>query len=484
AAFMLLGRPSPEYFNLQGGKRYAKEFFQTLAMPCAVGIVLIAGALWRPRAAEGARGSFRRRCLVCIAGWSAGGLMAIAPGLWASLRAAEGEYAPMIPFDKHGIVVLAVGFVAWLISELAASERRTGRLPQWLLLGFLLVAGLTFYEKNYMLVEREFVRAIVCVDANTGAVRWTAEGLVAPQPPTNRLNTPATPTPLVLGDRVVAWFGSAGALCVDRSGKELWTNRDLPYEGIHGVAASPMPAAGRIIISSGQPKGPYLTALDPQTGERVWTTELDPWGGDEGQHRTPTIAGGDLILQWGWEREEGNDLLWAFDAKTGKLAWKHPAKTHREAVASVVVDGDRLILPSSRQVTALSLTKLASGEQPELWATDMKRKGPYASTPVVVSGLLFTGSNRGHMSCLDAATGELLWSEKLFKGKGIFAAVTAGGGSVLFCDKTGMVSAVATERAFREVAFINLFGEIHASPALVDGRLYIRTESHLWCIEE
>ena len=60
----------------------------------------------------------------------------------------------------------------------------------------------------------------------------------------------------MLGDRVVAWFGSAGAMCVDRKGNELWTNRDLPFEGIHGVAASPMPAAGRIIISSGQPKAP------------------------------------------------------------------------------------------------------------------------------------------------------------------------------------------------------------------------------------
>jgi len=485
AAFIVFGRPSPEYFTLQGDKRYAKEFYKTLAMPCVVGAVLVAGALWRPRSVEGVRGSFWRRCAICLAGWGLG--VALTLAAIARVHAAGGEPYCVLrePFGKYAFLVFAVGYGLWAVVELITPEPRTARLPQWLSIGFLALAGLTFYEKNYLLVEREFVRAIVCLDADTGDVRWTTEGLVAPQPPTNKLNSPATPTPLVLGDRVVAWFGSAGAMCVDRSGKELWTNLELPYEGVHGVAASPMPAAGRIIISSGQPGAPYLAALDPETGQRVWTATLEPWGGKEGQHRTPTVVG-DLILQWGWEREEGNDWLWALDAGTGALAWKHPVKTFREAVASLVVDGDRLILPCSRRITALSLKKLIAGEPPELWSTDMKRKGPYASTPVVVNGLLFAASNQGHVSCLDVKTGELLWTERLVgsRAKGVFAAAVAGQDSVLFCARSVQVVAVAAAREFRELASAFLDASIHASPALADGRLYIRTESHLWCIEE
>jgi hypothetical protein len=115
----------------------------------------------------------------------------------------------------------------------------------------------------------------------------------------------------------------------------------------------------------------------------------------------------------------------------------------------------------------------------------MKRKGPYASTPVVVKGLLFCGSNRGHLSCLDVATGEVLWCERFSKGKGIFAAVVAGDDRILFCDRSGEVTTMAPGRnPYNSLDLFNFRAEIYASPAVADGRLYIREEWYLWCFEE
>jgi len=276
-----------------------------------------------------------------------------------------------------------------------------------------------------------------------------------------------------------------GCLCTNLDGDVLWTNTDVPFDEVHGVAVSPMPADGLLVIASGQPKAPYVTALDQETGERVWTTRLQPWPGIEGQHRTPTIVvldGKPVVLYWGWEGAEKQDFLWAFDARTGAERRRRPVPTDGEAVASVLADGDTLYLPGQKAFRALSLAKLAAGEDPVLWTADLKGKGPYASSPVLANGLLFMVANHRHAWCLDAATGEVQWQERL-KGRGAFPSPVAAGGRIYFCDKAGLTTVLAAAREFRVLAENDLGEPIWASPAAADGRLTIRTTRHLWCIE-
>jgi len=290
---------------------------------------------------------------------------------------------------------------------------------------------------------------------------------------------------VVANGRVFAWFGTPGCLCTNLDGKVLWTNTGVPFDDVHGVAASPMPADGLLIIASGQPSAPYITALDQKTGQRVWTKELQPWPGVEGQHRTPTLIaldGKPAVLYWGWEGEEKQGFLWALDARTGAELWRRPVATDGEAVASILAEGDTLYLPGQRTFRALSLAKLAAGEDPVLWTADLKGKGPYASTPVLANGLLFMVANHRHAWCLDAKTGEVHWQERL-KGQGAFPSPVAMGDRVYFCDKSGLTTVVAAERTFRVLAENDLAEPIWSSPAPVAGRLTIRTTEHLWCIE-
>jgi outer membrane protein assembly factor BamB len=186
---------------------------------------------------------------------------------------------------------------------------------------------------------------------------------------------------------------------------------------------------------------------------------------------------------WGWDGPDQEDALRAYDARTGKELWQCPAKTSGEAVASVVVEGGTLYLPSSRSVAALSLEKLRAGHDPVAWVADMKSKGPDVSSPVVCDGLLFCVSRHRHAACLDARTGEVLWRERL-RGRGTMAPLVAAGGRVYFCGVTGLTTVVACERTFRRLAENELGEPIFASPAAVGGRLFIRTAKHLWCVEE
>ena len=501
AGWLLLGRPEPEYYDLVAPGRYASDLFQAAALPLVVAAGIAVATLLPRRDTEqatddGDPGPLRTGpLLVALAAFLLGVLALGVPALSLVGRLVRGipltsrteslGQAATLSFGLFERLVAGAGVLAWLVVEVGRLRPQGPLLPRWLAVAALCLAAAGFVERNYALVTREFVRAIVCVHAHTGKTLWVREGLPGPQPSVNVRNSPATPTPVVAGGRVFAWFGTPGCLCTDLDGRVLWTNTRVPFDDVHGVAASPMPADGLLVIVGAQPKAPYITALDQQTGRAVWTVALRPWPGIEGQHRTPTIVSSDgtpALLLWGWDGPDSEDLLRALDARTGVELWRHPVKTHNEAVASILVDGDTLFLPSSRTFYALSLSKLARGQNPLLWTTDLKGKGPSVSSPVLCKGLLFMAASHRHACCLDAATGEVQWRERL-RGKGTFPSPVASGDRVYFCDKAGLTTVVAAERRFRTLAESDLAEPIWASPAPVDGRLLIRTASHLWCIQ-
>jgi len=475
-AFVVLGRPEPRYFDLVTPGRYADELFHAAAFAAAIGMLLLVASLVRsrredtpPTSPQGRRAWFLVRCVAALAALC-GGLALFK--LWR----------PATQWQALGICT-----VAWLVASAARLGQRSPAFPTWLGAAFLALAALSFAERNYLLVSREFVRAIVCVDRESGKVRWTREGLRGPQPTLNRRNSPASPTPVSDGTRVCAWFGSAGAMCTDLDGRLLWTNRDLPFECVHGAGPSLVLAGGRFIVTGTQAEAPYIAALDPATGRRAWTARLRPWPGIEGQHRTPAAVkspeGGEWLVLWNWDGPEKESFVRALDARTGRGAWRYPLEAHNEAVGSVVSGGGLLFAADSREAHALGLAALARGRDPVLWTTPLKGRGPHISSPVLCRGMLFAVSNKGWATCLDAKTGRLLWAKRIGR-RGCTASLVAAGGNVYFCDVTGRTTVVAAEPEFRKVAENDLGEPIFASPAPSLGRLFIRTASHLWCIQQ
>jgi FOG: WD40-like repeat len=380
------------------------------------------------------------------------------------------------------VYLLMVVCVAALAGFLIADKRLHKILDRILLKAYpyviLFTALVTFVGTNYLTTSNVLVRAIVSVDCESGHVNWICEGLDGPPGQMHRYNSPATPTPVTDGERVCAYFGTAGVMCADMKGKLLWTNSEQPFESVYGVGVSPVLVDGVIIIASGMPSAPYVSALDARTGRQLWRKEQPGnIGHIGGTSRTPLVHevdGTKAVLVWGWDAFRG------FDLQSGRELWEYPTpQANGDMVASIVADRDTVYLPYPGWVDALSLSKLMRGENPSVW--NGVDGGANCSSPVLVDGLLFTMSDDGIAACLDARTGKLLWSETL--DGDYYSSLIAVGKNIFFTSHQGQTTIAAAEPRFRKVAENNLGERITASLSPVDDKLFVRSENYLYCIQ-
>jgi outer membrane protein assembly factor BamB len=516
-ALVVLARPDQAYYNLfavtkdvagEGGvvqrqvvrepSYHASGMLGMLVVPFAVGLVVLIGTLvrWRKKpvqdaAPAGPKASWVAFCVrLVVFGAAFGiGLVAFSPNPLAfvgkaKLHLLKLDLGQVSSFARPNQLFRAVGFAfaAWALADLLCLKTRPHRTSRWLAATALVLGGTAFVETNYLKATESFVRAVVCLDRASGDTLWVREVFPGPLVKTSSLNSQASPTPVVQDGRVYAYFGSPGLVCLDLDGNVVWTNTELPFERcIHGPAASPVASDGRIVVSSGQPKAPYVAAVDAKTGQCVWRAERPPFR-VHGEHRTPTITtvnGRAVVLVLGWTG------LWVYDAASGEEIRYLPLEqgTPGEMVASIVVDGNRLYLPHRLAVRALDAAKLLAGADPLLWAVEMDRKGPNASSPVLCRGKLFSVSDNGYVACQDATSGAVLYRERVSRAM-TMPALIAVGDRVYVSDARGKTYVLAAEDTFRMVATNDLDEAIYASAAPVDGRLFVRTAKHVWCIEE
>jgi len=345
-------------------------------------------------------------------------------------------------------------------------------------IGLSLLGMLIFVGVNFLSVRAQLTRAIVSLDRHSGEVRWLREGLSGPLGTMNTFNSPATPTPVVDGGGVYAFFGTAGMFSADLDGNVRWKNSDLPYENVYGAVVSPVVSDGILVLVSDTPESPYITALDTATGQRLWSQERDSRGfGFNGVSRTPLIRevkGRQLILVWGARYLRVYDLRWGEELWQGKMRLGIADK-----VASLVSDGPYLYLAGTKKAAMLDLEALMAGEEGVVWTSETI-VGPNCASPVLANGLLFMISDWGVLTCLDARTGEKLWEQEL---AGEFYSSPVSLGNHLYVSSTaGVTTVVAVERTYRVVAKSQLPGKILASFAALSGDLLVRTESHLYCL--
>ncbi|OPZ03675.1 MAG: outer membrane biogenesis protein BamB [candidate division BRC1 bacterium ADurb.BinA364] len=350
---------------------------------------------------------------------------------------------------------------------------------------FVALASVGFAAVNYLNPSAQFVRAIVCLDRASGAIRWTCKALPGPAPLIHRANSPATPTPAIADGRIVAYFGTPGMICADLQGNLIWENRNLPYDSMYGAAASPIIRDGIVALVCDMPESPYIAALDLASGRELWRYAGRPECpySKSGNSRTPIVKewrGQPVLLAWGW------DALEAYDLHTGNRMAGYllgPQSGSDDKVASLISDGDRLFLAGPGKTCCLSFSRLmeqpVTPHSPLLWETDID--GANCASPVFAENMIFMVSDAGRAACLDSATGAILWQERL---KGPHASsLVAAAGFVYFTSQKGATTVVAAAPQFKILAANSLPGEINASPALSAGVLYIRTDEALCAIK-
>jgi outer membrane protein assembly factor BamB len=396
----------------------------------------------------------------------------------------EPDFTPLL--GKGAVVLFAVVSVLALTIGLLRTARGHRPLPRALpvvaRIAACLLTPLYFVYANALPRGPRLERGIVCVERQSGGVRWRCGGVVAPGGVMHSDNSPATPTPATDGKRVYAYFGAPGLLCADIRGRRLWVNRDLPYASREGVASSPLLCQGRVIVLSESDAGGYLAAVAGETGRLLWRTPRHKRRHSfAGNCRTPTvltIAGRPVVIVWGYEDVSG------YDPVTGRELWTHAVEevgTGGNPVASAASDGRHLFLVGPYQAMCLDAERLGGSGSFLLWRQETD-DGPQCSTPVVRNGLLFAVSDNGSACCLDARTGKELWRRELEAQH--YASVIAIGDRIYFCGTQGRTTVVACHRTFRLLAQNDLKERTFATPAPVDGALYLRTRTHLYCLRE
>jgi outer membrane protein assembly factor BamB len=379
----------------------------------------------------------------------------------------------------------AVALLTITYCSLRPSRRDAGR--SFSLQGIFFVTAVAlgcvfFLRSSFLRESKESVRALVCVNRDDGEIRWICEGLVAQKRRAEtRTITHASPTPATDGERIYGYFGEDGLMCVSPAGKLLWKGTAPAFRCIHGVGTSPVVKDNVLVVVSDVKESKDLPscimAFDGVSGAPLWRRERKSHKA-YAAHDTPLIAeikGKQVIIVYGWHDVKGYDL------KTGEELWSYPmAHEGLHLVASPVSDAERLYVTGAKRIIALDPSKLGTGGDPLLWSQPIL--GEKCATPVAVDGLLFLVTEPGQAFCLNARTGETVWRERL-KGQ-YFSSVAAIAGKVFFTNEAGQTTIVAVDRQFRQLAVNGLNEPVYASFAPVENQLFIRTTSHLYCLQE
>ncbi len=352
-------------------------------------------------------------------------------------------------------------------------ERVSSRAANVVCCMLFLMVVLQFYGTNFLLPKAGISRQLFSVDLNTGEILWRT-GYAAPEELLVAATSHATPTVAVDENYVYAYFGNTGMFAADFEGKIQWLNRSLPLNTHYGAATSPVVKDGAVFVVCDQVDQSYIVALDTQTGEVVWKMARD----SNPSYGTPTLAsfnGQDQLVV------AGGSTISGYHLGTGEVLWTNNIRTGH-VVSSVVVIEDIAYIGggySEHRLTAIQAFE-NNGVKPgtRLWVTEKPVLG-YCS-PLVVDGHVFVINNTGIVTCLNAATGEVKWQERL--GGNYTASPIAANGNIYFQSKEGIVSVIEASSQFKFVAKSEINESAVASPAAVDGKLLIRTTSHLWCL--
>jgi outer membrane protein assembly factor BamB len=324
----------------------------------------------------------------------------------------------------------------------------------------------------------------LCLEQKTGRVLWNREVFrpeIGEAKRMHRKNTAASPTPIVADGRIYVHFGHLGTAALDIEGNILWKQEGLKYTPVHGTGGSPALVQGLLIFSADGREAPFVAALDAQTGELRWKTDRNTPAKKNFSFSTPQ-----LIEVNGQKQvvSPGSGFVAAYRPVDGSELWRVHYGEGYSVVPRPVFAHGLLYLSSGFDSAALYAIRPegATGDATETHvAWTLKKGAPHTPSVLVVEDLLFCVSDAGIASCIEAKTGEVVWSERLsgnFSASPVYA-----GGRIYFQNETGSTFVVKPSRQYELLATNEIGERTLASLAPSEGCLFIRGEKYLYKVQ-
>jgi hypothetical protein len=285
----------------------------------------------------------------------------------------------------------------------------------------------------------------------------------------------ASSTPASDGKSVYVYFGTTGVIAYDLNGKERWHQSVGSSTDGWGSGSSPVIYKDLVIVNAGI-EGGALIALARDTGKPVWVAK-----GLGRTWSTPAIvevAGRqELVVYLPSE-------VCGYDPDKGTKRWSCPGTEDFYVVPEVVADRGIVYAIGGRDNVALAVKAGGMGEVKPIWRIT---KGSNVSSPLLLDGYLYYAHESGGIIyCVKAADGTVQYTQRLNPPTDlIYASATAGDGKIYYVSRSDGVYVLEASPKYKLLAhnqFKNDTSVFNASPAIADGRLYLRSDRYVYCI--
>ena len=398
--------------------------------------------------------------------------------------------------------------------------------------------------KIFLTAQEDGQLLTIALDRATGRELWRRAAPSRRVERMHRLNDEAAPTPVTDGKNVFAFFGGYGLVSYDGDGSERWTLPLGPFANYHGMGSSPILADGKLILVCDQDLGAYALAIDPSNGEILWKRPRPDFVHSFSTPVVHQAGAGDpVIVVPGSYRmtaysTDGREV-WRLDGlsyqvKSGPVV--HGDRLYFSGWAVGGEPGARLELPGWDEIRGrfdsngdgeLSKSELRQDWHPNNWAMHDRNKNgtmdardwahyrarrvsenscmairlggtgdvtgshllwryqksiPEVASPVLYRGVLYLVRNGGIVTTLDPASGSVLKQGRLREAiDGFYASPVAGDGKVYMASDAGRIVVLKADGAWTVLSTNDLGEDVYATPAIADGKLFIRTASRLYC---
>ena len=336
-------------------------------------------------------------------------------------------------------------------------------------------------------------RYIVCLHAVTGKVLWSREFASTVHHLHSR-STYASCTPAVDEKHVyVAWATPKQTLlkAFSHDGDEVWS-RDLgPWQSQHGFGTSPIVYNGMVILHNSQqadkldpgemPGVSRMTAFDTATGKTKWSTKLTSKNVCYSVPFVRTSADGKAELVC----SSTGDGMFALDCDLGQRRWAVNDGLFRMRTVASPIEAEGLIFGSNGSGSyssnfVVAVKPGAHAAKAYQLKNGRNFKAPYVSCLVSHGSLVFAMYDKGFATCFDAATGKTVWIERV---RAAFSGSPIRLDDRIFCiAEDGTVWVFAATDQYQVLAKNSLGESSKATPAVANGRMYLRTDGHLICV--
>jgi len=398
-------------------------------------------------------------------------------------------------------------------------------------------------DRIYLTAVRDERLVTIALDRRSGRILWEREAPRARNEKLDSRNGPAAPSPAVDGRDIYVFFADFGLISYDRDGRERWRVPLGPFNNIYGMGASPVLVDDMVVLVCDQSINSFIVALNKRDGSVRWQTPrpeahsghstpilYQPAGGE-----TQILVPGSFLLT-AYAARSGEKIWWvrglSFELKStpvvlGDLLFingfgspenqpgsQRAIPTYEEVLGSYDVNRDtRLLqteLPKEHARSWIDLDRdgfvardewdyyraaMASengmlairlGGRGDVTASNVvwkyHKSVPQLPSPLVYKNVLYMVNDGGVVTTLRPATGEVIAQSRVSRAiDRFYASPVAADNKVFLATEKGKIAVLSTDGSLRPLAVNDLQDDIYATPAIADGRIYVRTRGTLYC---